>query len=296
MGRSPDAGVVGPARVGTTEPKPAGEVAMSTTRVDGVELYYELTGDGAPLALVHGSWGDATNWRFVLPGLAQNFRVLTYDRRGHSRSSRPATPVRIDDDGDDLGTLLEALELAPAHVATISYGGNIALRLACRRPKLFRSLTCHEPPLFGFLDDDPDAQVTLARDAKTLAAIGQRIADGDSEGGARQFVEEVMAGPGAWDNALPADEKAIMVRNAPMFLEQLQDPDVNTVDRDALTRMQVPVRLTSGTKSPPIHARVIQRLMDAMPDATHEVIDGADHVPHVTAPQHYVEAVSGTWA
>ena len=58
----------------------------------GVALYYELEGSGEPLALVHGSWGDATNWRFMVPGLAESFRVLVYDRRGHSEASGPMSP------------------------------------------------------------------------------------------------------------------------------------------------------------------------------------------------------------
>lgn len=265
---------------------------MSETQVNGITLYYELQGDGEPLALVHGSWGDATSWGLVVPGLAKRFRVLTYDRRGHSRSERPDTPVRIDEHGDDLAALLEALDLSPAHVATNSYGGNIALRLATRRPEVFRSLSCHEPPLFGVLDDDPETQETLARDAATLATIGQRIAEGDHEGAARQFVEEVIFGPGAWDNALPAETRAIMVRNAPTYLDELQDPNQSTIDRDALARLKMPVRFTNGTESPPVLARVTDRLAELIPSATSETIDGADHVPPVTDPGRYVEVLT----
>jgi alpha-beta hydrolase superfamily lysophospholipase len=87
---------------------------MPEAEVNGIKLYYELHGSGDALALVHGSWVDATAWRFVLAGLAESFRVLTYDRRGHSRSERPATQGSFDEDGDDLAALLEALDLAPA--------------------------------------------------------------------------------------------------------------------------------------------------------------------------------------
>jgi pimeloyl-ACP methyl ester carboxylesterase len=62
---------------------------MSTARVNGVSLHYELTGAGDPLVLVHGSWGDHHNWDPVVPALAESFQVLTYDRRGHSQSERP---------------------------------------------------------------------------------------------------------------------------------------------------------------------------------------------------------------
>src|SRR5918996_5162360 len=144
---------------------------MSEAQVNGVGLYYELHGGGEPLVLVHGSWADATNWGFVVPGLAKSFRVLVYDRRGHSRSERPDAPGSVDEDGDDLAALLESLDLAPAHVVTNSYGGNIALRLATRRPEIFRSLSCHEPPLWSLLEDDPESQQILQQGARSLEAV-----------------------------------------------------------------------------------------------------------------------------
>lgn len=262
---------------------------MPESKVNGIGLHYELEGSGPPLALVHGSWGDATNWRFVVPGLAQNFRVLAYDRRGHSRSERPATPGSIDEDGDDLAALLEALDLAPAHVVTNSWGGNIALRLATRRPDVYRSLSCHEPPLFSLLEGDTDSQEMLQRGARSLEEVGRRIAAGDHEGAARQFVEEVAFGPGAWEHELPAETRAVFVQNAPTYLDELQDPNQLNVDRDALARLEMPVRLTEGSESPPVFPRVIDRLAKLIPRATREIIDGAAHVPQLSNPDRYVE-------
>ena len=62
---------------------------MATAEVNGVRLFYELQGTGAvPLVLVHGSWDSHHDWDLVVPRLAEAFRVLTYDRRGHSQSER----------------------------------------------------------------------------------------------------------------------------------------------------------------------------------------------------------------
>jgi pimeloyl-ACP methyl ester carboxylesterase len=262
---------------------------MPDVQANGINLYYELAGSGEPLALVHGSWGDATNWARVAPGLAETFRLLIYDRRGHSRSERPNTEGSVDEDGDDLAALLEALELAPAHVVTSSYGGTIALRLAPRRPDLFRSLSCHEPPLWGLLDDDTESQEMLQQGAHSLEEVGTRIAAGDHEGAARQFVEEVALGPGAWENELPGETRAIFVNNAPTYLDELQDPNQLNVDRDALSRLEIPVRLTQGSESPPLFPRVIDRLIGLIPRVTRETIDGAAHVPQLTTPERYVE-------
>src|SRR5947209_18949834 len=99
---------------------------MSVARVNGVELYYELSGSGEPLVLVHGSWVDHRSWDPVVGLLARSFKVLTYDRRGHSGSERPDSQGSVFEDADDLPALIEALDLAPAHVAGNSYGGSVA--------------------------------------------------------------------------------------------------------------------------------------------------------------------------
>ncbi len=265
---------------------------MPETEANGVRLHNELHGGGEPLVLVHGSWVDATRWRFVVPGLAESFHVLVYDRRGHSRSERPDAPGSVDEDGDDLAALLETLDLAPAHVVSNSYGGNIALRLATRRPEIFRSLCCHEPPLWSLLEGDPAAQEILQHGARSLDAVGRRIADGDHEGAARQFVDEVAFGPGAWENELPPETRAIFVRNAPTFLDELQDPKQLRVDVDALSHLELSVQLTQGSESPPIFPAVIDRLVELIPHASRETVDGAGHVPQLTHPEHYVRVVT----
>ncbi len=263
---------------------------MAVAHVNGVDIYYEIHGAGEPLVLVHGSWTDTTQWDLVLPGFADTLQVLVYDRRGHTRSERLEAQGSIDEDGDDLAGLLETLALAPAHVATNSWGGNIALRLACRRPELFRSLTCHEPPLWVLLADDPDSQAILSQGAESLKSVGSRIAAGEHEGAARQFVDEVALGRGAWDNQLSPETKKMWARNAPTYLDELRDPDQLTIDPDALAALKFPVRLTQGSESPPVFSRVINHLESLIPTVTRETIQGAGHVPQSTTPEAYVQA------
>lgn len=262
---------------------------MSEIEVNGVRLHYELEGSGEPLALVHGSWTDAGGWALVVPALAESFRVLCYDRRGHSRSERPDTQGSVAEDGDDLAGLLETLDLAPAHVVTSSFGGNIAINLALRRPELFRSLSCHEPPLFDLLGDDPEAGEMLSRGAGSIESVTRRIADGDHEGAARQFVDEVAFEPGTWDDQLPERVKQTMTGNAPTFLDETRDPTQTAIDPDALRQLEIPVRLTVGTASPPLFAKVVRRLEELIPGASVETIEGADHGPQMTVPERYVE-------
>ena len=59
---------------------------MATADVNGVELHYEVTGAGPRLVLTHGSWTDGSGWAPSVQRLAERFEVVTWDRRGHSRS------------------------------------------------------------------------------------------------------------------------------------------------------------------------------------------------------------------
>jgi pimeloyl-ACP methyl ester carboxylesterase len=125
---------------------------MSDARVGGVRLFYESAGRGSrTLVLVHGSWSSHRNWHAVVPALAESFRVVAYDRRGHSLSERPSTQGSVLEDVDDLAGLIEQLDLAPAFVAGSSFGATIALRFAGARPDLVRAVIAHEPPLFPWL-------------------------------------------------------------------------------------------------------------------------------------------------
>src|SRR5438105_15556737 len=101
---------------------------MPFATINGVRIRHEDSGTpGPPLLLVHGSWGSHHNWDLVAPRLAESFRVVTYDRRGHSESERPPGQGSIHEDVADLVALIEHLDLAPACVAGSSWGAIITL-------------------------------------------------------------------------------------------------------------------------------------------------------------------------
>jgi pimeloyl-ACP methyl ester carboxylesterase len=145
----------------------------------------------------------------------------------------------------------------------------------------------------SLLEDDPESQAMLQHGTQSVESVGRRIADGDHEGAARQFVDEIAFGPGAWENELPPEIKAMFVRNAPTFLDELQDPTQFTINKDALAHLEIPVRLTEGSESPTVGARrVIDRLVELIPRVSRETIDGAAHVPHLTTPERYVDVTT----
>jgi pimeloyl-ACP methyl ester carboxylesterase len=263
---------------------------MTVININDVQLYYERGGSGESMILVHGSWLDHSSWNPVVPLLSERFDVVTYDRRGHSESERPASQGSIHEDAQDLIALIEVLDLAPAHVVTNSYGGNIAMQ-AAKRPELFQSLTMHEPPAFALLLDDPPSVALLERSGASLAAVAEKLAAREHEAGARQFVDEVAFGPDTW-NELPPAVQAIFIRNAPTFLDELTDPDGMAVDHDALSSFDRPVQLTCGDLSPPLFSRAISGLEQALPNVELRRLAGTGHVPQLTDPRLLADVVS----
>jgi pimeloyl-ACP methyl ester carboxylesterase len=264
---------------------------MPYATVNGVDLYHETTGEGDPLVLVHGGWSDHRNWQFVVPALAEAYRVTAYDRRAHSRSERPAVPPTRRVQEDDLAALIEELHGDPAHVVGTSFGGSIGLGLATRRPDLVRSVSVHEPPLMSLVADDAELGPMFAETNATLSDVIARVERGDVEGGTRQFVEEIALGPGAWD-VLPEEIRETGIRNAPAFVGEQCDPEWASIDPSALARLEVPVQLTEGDQSPPWFPAIVAALAESIDGAQVRTFAGAGHAPHLTHAEDFVASLS----
>jgi non-heme chloroperoxidase len=91
---------------------------------DGTDLFYtDWPGERGPIVLVH-AWGlNSCMWDYQIPRLtAAGFRCITFDRRGHGRSDRPGRGYDLDTLADDLGSVLEALDVSGAAVVAHSLG------------------------------------------------------------------------------------------------------------------------------------------------------------------------------
>ncbi len=264
---------------------------MPVEEINGTPLSYEETGDGEPLVLVHGSWGEGDTWGFVVPGLAESFRVVAYDRRGHGRSSGPPEEGTVHDDVADLVALIEKLHIAPVNLVANSYGACIALRLTAQQPELVRRTAAHEPPSMPLLAADPDAKPVFDQTAASLEVVRQLLEAGNYADAAERFVETIALGPGMWSQ-LPPEMRDMFVRHAPTVLGEMRDPDALTIDLPALGRVSTPLLLSKGDQSPPMFAPIIEQLARALPDAQRHTFAGAGHVPQLTHPDDYVTVIT----
>ncbi len=115
---------------------------MPKIKINGVNLHYELHGpEHAPVvALINGVLMSTTSWAYQTPVLAKRYRVLLHDCRGQGQSEHPTAPYTMKQHAEDFVALLEALDIEAAHIAGISYGGEIAQLLGIHWPEKIRSL------------------------------------------------------------------------------------------------------------------------------------------------------------
>ena len=115
---------------------------MPLIKVNDTNLYYELHGpeNADVIVLSNGIFMSAASWGYQVAAFKQHFRVLVYDCRGMWKSEHPTGPYSMDQHADDLAGLLDALGIEKAHIAGISYGGEISMTFALKYPAKVRSL------------------------------------------------------------------------------------------------------------------------------------------------------------
>ncbi len=126
---------------------------MPTTKANGIEIYYEVHGEGPPLLLIMGLGANATAWWKQVPAFSERYRVIAFDNRGAGRSEKPQGPYQISQMADDGAALMDALGVPTSHVFGMSLGGMIAQEYALRHPQRVQALV-----LGGTTPGGPKAQ------------------------------------------------------------------------------------------------------------------------------------------
>jgi len=265
---------------------------MTIAKVNGVALYYERTGRGPRVVLTHGAWGDGRGWQGVIESLARRFEVVTWDRRGHSRSGDGEGPGSRQQDAADLAGLIERLGPEPVHAYGSSAGGSVTLTLAAARPELVRSAAVHEPAVYGLLHEVGGARVNelLAADLRVIEEVRRLIERGEREAATRTFMELAL-GPDMWDHVSP-EARASWIANADTFLDESRSPlEMWNVDLEALASSPVPLLISYGTASPEIERVGAQELIRRLPAARAAVLQGSGHVPYRTHVEAWVDTL-----
>ncbi|MFI5585609.1 alpha/beta fold hydrolase [Amycolatopsis sp. NPDC051758] len=217
---------------------------MSFISVNGTTLYYELRGEGPSLLFISGAVGDAGQWSAVADGLADEYTVLTYDRRANSRSPRPDgwSATTVDEQADDVSALVVALGLAPVLAYGNSMGATILTNLALRHPEVLRGAVFHEPPYLAGCSE-PEA---------TAGALQEVVDAGMAEGGPRTAVERFqrwIAGDEAYESFAPDFRARLLADGEVLFGIEL-GPVMSYLPTDEqLAGIRVPSVVAAGAEN-----------------------------------------------
>jgi len=255
----------------------------------GVQLYYQVTGEGPPLVLVHGSAVDGRIWDEVVPILARDHRVIVYDRRGYGRSvHKPVRDHRVH--AADLLAVLERVATIPAAVVGWSSGGNIALAVATQRPDLCGSLVIVEAPFHGQRFMNGSVLRTLVR-LKTKQLRGQPVAALEEF---LRFGSAYRTGGNAYDELDDRDQEVLRSYPAQVLAEW--DPHPFGVMHEhistrAVAHTTMPLTWVLGGEGSPWMVKLHDRVVRRRPDIHTVVIPGASHLVHLEKPAEFVTAV-----
>jgi esterase len=265
--------VAGIARVGTQLP----------VSISGVELRYDERGQGTPVLLVHGT--AANLWGDVFARLAEQHRVIAYDRRSFGRSIHPplGEPHRHT---EDAAALLEQLDAVPAVVVGWSLGGIVALDLALRSPELVAGLVLVEPPLHA---------KRRPRPAMLRAIIGAQLAGrlGREQAGAERFLRWALRdrdGSNALDR-LPEDWRTAMLDNAAAIVGELAGGTGEQLKAEQLRSISCPALCLVGGNSDPAFRHACRRIAGLLPRCELRIVSDSGHVMQFDRPDEIVHAV-----
>lgn len=121
-----------------------------TTAIHGIELHYEVRGEGEPLVLLHGFTGSSGDWVHVfdLEALSRQYRLIIPDMRGHGRSTNPSGAITHRQCALDIAALLDALGIERFKAVGTSFGGNTLLHMATRQPERVEAMVLVSSPSY----------------------------------------------------------------------------------------------------------------------------------------------------
>jgi pimeloyl-ACP methyl ester carboxylesterase len=134
---------------------------LPKTNANGIDLYYEVYGEGDPLLLIMGLSLTSKSWFRTIPALSEQYKVIVFDNRGVGQSGKPNTPYSIALMAEDARAVLDAADVESAHVYGISMGGMIAQRLALKYPERVKSLILGCTTSGGQNHVQPEADVSM---------------------------------------------------------------------------------------------------------------------------------------
>ena len=248
----------------------------STTKLrDGTRLVYDIHGrdDGRPrLVLIHSLGMDRFFWERVIPIVANDAAVLTYDCRGHGASDKPKGPYRVEKFADDLAELMDHLGWPSAIVAGASMGGCITLAFAARHAARATALGLIDTTAWYNAADKWEERAATATSAGLAAMIDFQVT--------RWFTD-----------GFRASHSDLVKRNVDRFLANDPAAYAETCRmlgacnlESALPGMKVPAAIVVGDEDYATPVAMAETLCRGIKGSTLTILKGARHLTPLEAP------------
>jgi pimeloyl-ACP methyl ester carboxylesterase len=258
---------------------------MPYVRREGVDIHYEVTGNGPPVVLAHSLLCSGAMWAPLVPALSSRYLLVNVDARGHGASGAFAGRCTVGDLLRDHLAVLDAIGVSRATWAGLSMGGMVALRAALDAPDRVDSLV--------LLDTDAGPETLGVRAKHAVLALLARTV------GVRPVLPQIaklMFGPTTLREN-PALVEAWIVRFAgahvPSVLNVLAAVDARADLRRSLGRVAVPALVIVGAEDRSLPPERSRRLAAALPSARLVEVRSAGHLSALEAPGAVGAAMAG---
>jgi pimeloyl-ACP methyl ester carboxylesterase len=230
--------------------------------VNDIQMYYAVYGSGEPLILLHGGLGHSDVWGNQIPALAERFKVIAADSRGHGRSTRSAQPYSYALMASDVVALMDHLKIDKASILGWSDGGIIGIDIAINHPERLDKL-------FAF-----GANVNVA---------GLRADIADSVVFNKYI--EVAGDDYARLSKTPTEYDAFVTQISAMWATQ---PDYKP---DQLGKITTPIAIADGEHDEGIRQEHNIEMANAIPGSKLVILKGVSHFAFVQKPDEFNQAV-----
>lgn len=251
-----------------------GESVVDFVEVRGHRIGYREEGDGPPLVLLHGWPLDSREWRQQLVGLSDEFRVVAWDAPGAGQSSDPPEASRLSDWADWLAEFIGALDLAPAHVGGLSFGGGLALELFRQHPGVVRSLTLMSAYAGWGGSLRPD-------EVQRRLELTRRNTELPPETWAPALIDTLL--PDGSDPTLVGELERMLADFHPAATRTALEAFAEADLRDTLTRIDVPTLLIYGELDVRSPQEVWEPIHEAIDHSELVIIPGVGHMVDMQA-------------
>ena len=258
---------------------------MPYVSVDGVNLYYEVTGEGYPLVWAHEFAGDYRSWESQVRFFARRYQVITYNARGYPPSDVPEDVSAYSQEQavEDLRALLAHLGIQQGHIGGLSMGGSLALHFGLTYPQMCRSLIVAAAGSGSVNSEAWKAEAEA--NAKRFESEGMRVVAGDyATGPARiQFQNKDPMGWQEFHDAL-AEHSSIGAANTFRGV-QINRPSIFDL-KERMNRLTVPTLIMIGDEDEPcVDAAVFMKRN--IPTAGLSVLPQSGHTINLEEPDLY---------